>query len=68
MALESLRDNMGKAYFAAHYQQDPASGEVLDQESTLIGTLTIGQVREKIAIGSYNGSLPPQAGDRAEKK
>ena len=27
LALESLRDNMGKAYFAAHYQQDPASGE-----------------------------------------
>ena len=48
--------------------KDPATGEVLDQESNLIGTLTISTVREKIAIGTYTGSAPPQAGDRAEKK
>jgi len=48
--------------------KDPATGEVLDQESNLIGTLTIGTVREKIAIGSYSGTIAPQAGDRAEKK
>lgn len=48
--------------------KDPATGEVLDQESTPIGTLTITQVREKVSTGSYNGSAPTQAGDRAEKK
>ena len=47
---------------------NPATGEVLDQESTPIGTLTITQVREKVSTGSYNGSAPTQAGDRAEKK
>jgi curli biogenesis system outer membrane secretion channel CsgG len=48
--------------------KDPATGEVLDQESNFIGTLTISTVREKIAIGTYSGTTPPQTGDRAEKK
>ncbi|MBS1835643.1 MAG: hypothetical protein JST65_23200 [Acidobacteria bacterium] len=48
--------------------KDPATGEVLDQESNLIGSIVISQVREKVAIGTYSGATPPQAGDRAEKK
>lgn len=48
--------------------KDPTTGEVLDQESTPIGSITISQVREKIAIGAYSGSVAAQTGDRAEKK
>jgi len=48
--------------------KDPATGEVLDQESTFIGTLTITQVREKVAVGTYTGSVAVQSGDRAERK
>jgi curli biogenesis system outer membrane secretion channel CsgG len=50
--------------------KDPATGEVLDQESTPIGAIVISQVREKVALGTFNGSggHQPQAGDRVEKK
>jgi len=47
--------------------KDPASGEVLDQITEKSGELTITNVREKIAMGSYVGSQP-QVGYLARKR
>ena len=43
--------------------KDPASGEVLDVQTTAIGRITITSVRERIATGSYNGSAAAVLGD-----
>jgi len=47
--------------------KDPVTKEVLDLQTTPVGTLTINVVREKIAIGTMSGGRA-QEGDRVEKK
>jgi curli biogenesis system outer membrane secretion channel CsgG len=47
--------------------KDPSTGEVLDVQTTPIGQLTITTVRDRIAIGNYNGSTPPVNGDVVRK-
>ena len=48
--------------------KDPVTKEVLDVVTAPVGSLKITSVREKIAIGSFNGGQPPKEGDRVEKK
>lgn len=48
--------------------KDPVTKEVLDVVTAPVGTLKITTVRDKIAIGSFNGAQPPKEGDKAEKK
>ena len=47
--------------------KDPATGEVLDVQTTPIGQMTITMVRDKIAMGNYNGSATPVVGDVVRK-
>jgi curli biogenesis system outer membrane secretion channel CsgG len=47
--------------------KDPTTGEVLDVQTTPLGQLTITVVRERIAIGNYNGAMAPQVGDVVRK-
>jgi curli biogenesis system outer membrane secretion channel CsgG len=47
--------------------KDPSTGEVLDVQTTPIGQLTITTVRDRIAIGNYNGATPPVNGDVVRK-
>jgi curli biogenesis system outer membrane secretion channel CsgG len=47
--------------------KDPATGEVLDVQTTPLGQLTITMVRDKIAMGTYNGSGKPVVGDVVRK-
>jgi curli biogenesis system outer membrane secretion channel CsgG len=47
--------------------KDPTTGEVLDVQTDLIGKMTITTVREKIAIGSYQGAQAPRPGDVVRK-
>jgi curli biogenesis system outer membrane secretion channel CsgG len=47
--------------------KDPTTGEVLDIQTTQIGTLTLTTVRERIAIGTFSGSGTPVAGDIVRK-
>ena len=47
--------------------KDPTTGEVLDVQTTPLGTLTITTVRERIAIGTFSGSGKPVAGDVVRK-
>ena len=47
--------------------KDPVTGEVLDVQTDAIGKLTITSVREKIAIGTYQGAQSPKAGDVVRK-
>jgi len=47
--------------------KDPATGEVLDVQTTPLGTLTITVVRDKIAVGNYAGGAPPVVGDIVRK-
>lgn len=47
--------------------KDPVTGEVLDVQTDRIGTMTITTVRERIAIGTYQGTQPPRAGDVVRK-
>jgi hypothetical protein len=47
--------------------KDPVTGEVLDVQTDRIGTMTITTVRERIAIGTYQGAQPPRAGDVVRK-
>jgi curli biogenesis system outer membrane secretion channel CsgG len=46
--------------------KDPATGEVLDVQVDQIGTVTITNVRDRIATGTYSGSLA-RAGDVVRK-
>jgi len=47
--------------------KDPVTGEVLDVQTDAIGKMTVTTVREKIAIGSYQGAQLPKAGDVVRK-
>jgi curli biogenesis system outer membrane secretion channel CsgG len=47
--------------------KDPATGEVLDVQTTPIGKITITVVRDKISTGSYNGATKPVVGDVVRK-
>jgi curli biogenesis system outer membrane secretion channel CsgG len=47
--------------------KDPATGEVLDVQTTPLGQLTITMVRDKIAMGTYTGSGKPVVGDVVRK-
>jgi len=48
--------------------KDPVTKEVLDVVTAPVGSMKVTTVRDKIAIGSFNGSQPPREGDRVEKK
>src|SRR4029078_4121900 len=43
--------------------KDPATGEVLDVQTTPLGTLTITVVRDRISIGNFSGSAATVVGD-----
>jgi curli biogenesis system outer membrane secretion channel CsgG len=49
--------------------KDPKTGEVLDVQTTPIGTLTIGVVRDRISTGTFSpsGGVAPVAGDVVRK-
>jgi len=47
--------------------KDPATGEVLDVQTTPLGTLTINVVRDRISTGTYSGATPPVVGDIVRK-
>ena len=47
--------------------KDPSTGEVLDVQTTPLGTLTISVVRDKISTGTYAGSGTPVVGDIVRK-
>ena len=47
--------------------KDPATGEVLDVQTTPLGQLTITMVRDKISMGTYNGGAKPVVGDVVRK-
>jgi curli biogenesis system outer membrane secretion channel CsgG len=47
--------------------KDPATGEVLDVQTTPLGTLTITTVRDRISMGNYSGSGTPVVGDIVRK-
>ncbi|MDP9113715.1 MAG: curli production assembly protein CsgG [Acidobacteriota bacterium] len=47
--------------------KDPSTGEVLDVQTTPLGTLTITVVRDKISVGNYTGGAPPVVGDIVRK-
>ena len=47
--------------------KDPTTGEVLDVQTTPIGQLTITTVRERIAMGNFNGAGKPVVGDVVRK-
>jgi hypothetical protein len=47
--------------------KDPTTGEVLDVQTTPLGQLTITVVRDRIAIGNFNGSGKPVVGDVVRK-
>ena len=47
--------------------KDPVTGEVLDVQTDAIGKMTVTTVREKVAIGSYQGAQSPRAGDVVRK-
>jgi len=47
--------------------KDPATGEVLDVQTTPLGQLTITMVRDKISMGTYKGSGTPVVGDVVRK-
>ncbi len=47
--------------------KDPTTGEVLDVQTTPLGTLTITTVRDRISMGNYAGSGTPVAGDIVRK-
>ena len=47
--------------------KDPATGEVLDVQTTPLGQLTITTVRDKIAMGTYSGATKPVVGDVVRK-
>ncbi len=47
--------------------KDPSTGEVLDVQTTPLGTLTITLVRDKISVGNYAGGAPPVVGDIVRK-
>ena len=60
----------GQAFTVYHKGKeikDPTTGEVLDVQTTPIGTFTVTTVREKIAMGSFNGSGTPVVGDVVRK-
>jgi curli biogenesis system outer membrane secretion channel CsgG len=48
--------------------RDPNTKEVLDVVTRPLGTLVITMVRDKIAIGSFSGAVPPKVGARVERK
>src|SRR5260370_14193083 len=47
--------------------KDPSTGEVLDVPTTALGKLTITTVRDRIAMGTYDGAQPPKVGDVVRK-
>jgi curli biogenesis system outer membrane secretion channel CsgG len=47
--------------------KDPATGEVLDVQTTPIGQLTITSVRDRISSGTFNGSATAVVGDVVRK-
>ena len=47
--------------------KDPTTGEVLDVQTTPLGTLTITTVRDRISMGNYSGSGAPVVGDIVRK-
>jgi curli biogenesis system outer membrane secretion channel CsgG len=47
--------------------KDPATGEVLDVQTTPLGQLTITVVRDKISMGTYSGAAKPVVGDVVRK-
>jgi len=47
--------------------KDPSTGEVLDVQTTPLGTLTITVVRDKISVGNYAGGGAPVVGDIVRK-
>jgi curli biogenesis system outer membrane secretion channel CsgG len=47
--------------------KDPSTGEVLDVQTTPIGQLTITIVRDRIAVGNFNGTAAPVVGDVVRK-
>jgi curli biogenesis system outer membrane secretion channel CsgG len=47
--------------------KDPATGEVLDVQTTPLGQITITMVRDKISMGTYSGSGKPVVGDVVRK-
>ncbi len=47
--------------------KDPATGEVLDVQTTPLGKITITMVRDKISTGTYSGSAMPVVGDVVRK-
>lgn len=44
--------------------RDPATGKVLRRIEDSLGVVTITEVDESSAIGTYSGSTPPKVGDR----
>jgi len=47
--------------------KDPSTGEVLDVQVTPLGQITLTNVRDKIATGTYSGSGTPVVGDIVRK-
>ena len=48
--------------------RDPSTKEVLDVVTKPLGSMTVTQVREKIATGTFAGAVMPKAGDRAIRR
>jgi curli biogenesis system outer membrane secretion channel CsgG len=46
---------------------DPVSKEVLDMVTEKVGLLLVTDVRERVAIGFYNGTVAPEVGQLARK-
>jgi curli biogenesis system outer membrane secretion channel CsgG len=60
----------GDSFLVSHIVsevRDPVTKEVLDMQTSPVGTLTIQTVRAKVSIGTLSGGAA-QVGDRAEKK
>ena len=47
--------------------KDPTTGEVLDIQTTPLGTMTITVVRDRISMGTFSGAGKPVAGDIVRK-
>ena len=46
---------------------DPVTKEVIDLDLEKVGQMLITEVREKVAVGAYNGTAPPEAKMLAKK-
>jgi hypothetical protein len=48
--------------------KDPDTGEILRSVTEPVGTVTITEVDEKSAVGTFEGKTAPTVGDRVKTK